>query len=64
MGLTELAVWRMASVLLNTTVDSTTPSLLRFMISGRAQNRPVDETDFADVKLLVDNGLQWVGVDS
>jgi len=32
------------------------------MISRRAQNRPVDETDFAEVKLFADGGLHWKGV--
>jgi hypothetical protein len=32
------------------------------MISRRACNRPVDETDFAEVKLFADGGLHWTGV--
>jgi hypothetical protein len=32
------------------------------MISRRAQHRPVDETDFAEVKLFADGGLHWAGV--
>ncbi len=32
------------------------------MISRRAQNRPVDETDFDAVRLFADGGLHWAGV--
>ena len=32
------------------------------MTSRRARNLPVDETDFADVKLFANGGLHWTGV--
>ena len=32
------------------------------MNSRRAQNRPLDESDFADVKLFADGGLHWTGI--
>jgi hypothetical protein len=31
-------------------------------MSRRSENRPVDETDFADVKLFAEGGLHWAGV--
>lgn len=57
---TEVAIFQMASVHLNTDYLDRIPR--KKMTCRRAQNRPVDETDFTDVKLFADGGLHWTGV--
>jgi len=33
-------------------------------VNRRAENRPVDENDFADIKMFADGGLHWSGIHS